>query len=124
MNDPNIQVEVVSDYLLTQSKPQESLFAFAYHVSITNNSDESVQLIDRKWVITDASGIVNEVTGKGVIGEQPVIEPGESYRYSSGSILKTPIGCMQGHYGMRTSDGDKFKATIPVFTLAVPGLVN
>ena len=124
MNATNIQIDVQADYLLERSNPQESMFAFAYHVTISNHSNESVQLLDRKWIITDASGIVNEVEGKGVIGEQPVIEPGQSYQYSSASILKTPIGCMQGHYGMCTADGDKFKATIPVFTLAVPGLVN
>lgn len=124
MNLPSVNVEVVSEYLMEQSNPEESLFAFAYHVTITNASDETVQLINRKWVITDANGLVNEVKGKGVIGEQPLIEPRQHYRYSSGAILKTPLGCMQGHYGMRSKDGDKFKAAIPVFTLAVPGLVN
>ncbi len=124
MSNLNILVEVTSNFLGEQSNPEESLFAFAYHISIHNHSDETVQLLNRKWVITDANGIVNEVKGKGVIGEQPHILAGESYHYSSGAILKTPLGCMQGHYGMRTEDGDKFKVTIPIFTLSVPGLVN
>ncbi len=124
MSNLNIQIEVTSNFLGNQSNPEESLFAFAYHISVHNNSDETVQLLNRKWIITDANGIVNEVKGKGVIGEQPHIPAGESYHYSSGAILKTPLGCMQGHYGMRTEDGDKFKVSIPVFTLSVPGLVN
>lgn len=124
MSEFNINIEVRSEYLGDQSKPEESLFAFAYQITIHNNSNESVQLLNRKWIITDANGSVNEVKGKGVIGQQPIIKPGTSYQYGSGAILKTPLGCMQGHYGMRTIDGDKFKASIPVFTLAVPGLVN
>ena len=124
MSNLNIQIEVTSNFLGDQSNPEESLFAFAYHISIHNHSDENVQLLNRKWIITDANGLVNEVKGKGVIGEQPLIPPGETYRYSSGAILKTPLGCMQGHYGMRTEDGDKFKVNIPIFTLSVPGLVN
>lgn len=124
MSNLNIQIEVTSNFLGEQSNPEESLFAFAYHISIHNHSNETVQLLNRKWIITDANGLVNEVKGKGVIGEQPHILAGESYRYSSGAILKTPLGCMQGHYGMRTEDGDKFKVNIPIFTLSVPGLVN
>ena len=124
MSDLNIQVEVLSNFLGDQSNPEESLFAFAYHVSIHNHSNETVHLLNRKWIITDANGIANEVKGKGVIGEQPHIASGETYQYSSGAILKTPLGCMQGHFGMRTVDGDKFKVAIPIFTLSVPGLVN
>ena len=124
MSNLNIQVEVLSNFLGEQSNPEDSLFAFAYHISIHNHSDETVQLLNRKWIITDANGIVNEVKGKGVIGEQPHISPGETYQYSSGAILKTPLGCMQGHYGMVSEDGDKFKIPIPIFTLSVPGLVN
>ena len=124
MQSSSVIVEVTSEYLIEQSNPEESLFAFAYHVNITNHSPEDVQLINRKWIITDANGTVNEVEGEGVIGEQPTIKPQQSYFYSSGAILKTPIGCMQGYYGMRSADGDQFKATIPIFTLAVPGLVN
>jgi ApaG protein len=124
MNTPAVLIEVTSEFLQDQSNPEQSLFAFAYHITITNQSDETIQLINRKWIITDANGIVNEVEGKGVIGEQPFIMPLQSYSYSSCAILKTPVGCMHGHYGMRNEDGDKFSAAIPVFTLAVPGLVN
>jgi len=124
MPNQNIEIEVTTNFLGEQSNPEESLFAFAYHITVHNHSDEIVQLLNRKWIITDANGIVNEVKGKGVIGQQPLIEPGTSYQYSSGAILKTPLGCMQGHYGMRTEDGDKFKVQIPIFTLSVPGLVN
>lgn len=124
MQTESVNVCVESEYLPDQSNPEESLFAFAYHVTITNNTDQTIRLIDRKWIITDANGIVNEVEGKGVIGEQPVLQSGYSHHYSSGAILKTPFGCMQGHYGMRTEDGDKFNAKIPVFTLTVPGLIN
>jgi len=124
MNEPNIKIEVVPEYISEHSRPMDSAFTFAYHVSIYNCSNENVQLMTRKWVITDANGNKTEVAGDGVIGEQPVIKPGQTHHYSSGAVLKTPLGCMQGHYGMQTEDGDSFNAPIPVFTLAVPGLVN
>jgi len=124
MLNPIIDVSVQSEYLPAQSNPEDSRFTFAYHVVISNHSAESVQLLNRKWIITDANGLVEEVIGDGVIGEQPIIAAGSQHRYSSGAILKTPLGCMQGHYGMRTLDDDHFKAAIPIFTLAVPGLVN
>ena len=124
MSSPAVLIEVTSEFLQDQSNPEQSLFAFAYHITITNQSEETIQLINRKWIITDANGIVNEVEGKGVIGDQPLILPSHSYHYSSSAILKTPVGCMHGHYGMRNEDGDKFYASIPVFTLAVPGLLN
>lgn len=129
-NKPNIDIQVHCEYLPNQSAPEDAYFAFAYHVQIQNLSDQTVQLLNRQWVIMDANGQVREVTGEGVIGEQPVIEPEHSHFYSSWSVIHTPVGCMQGKYGMRVvSDHSapnevEFHAEIPVFTLAVPGKLN
>lgn len=130
LNTPKVDVHIQCEYMLDHSNPDEAHFAFAYHVQIQNNSEHTVQLLNRKWVIMDANGQVKEVQGDGVIGEQPVIKPSHSHFYSSWSVLSTPVGCMQGWYGMRiieegaTSDGVDFHAEIPVFTLAVPGTLN
>ncbi|MBT8140731.1 MAG: Co2+/Mg2+ efflux protein ApaG [Gammaproteobacteria bacterium] len=124
MSQDSINVSVQTEYIEAQSDALNGVFTFAYHVEISNNSSETVQLITRKWIITDANGITKEVSGEGVVGLQPVLQPGQVHRYTSGAVLKTPIGCMYGHYGMRTMQGDTFNANIPVFSLAVPGLVN
>ena len=119
-----IRVAVEPEYLIEQSSPRQSRFLFAYTVTITNLGVETVQLISREWEITDADGRVETVAGPGVIGQQPVIAPGESHRYTSYCPLPTPVGTMQGAYSMRTAAGDSFKATIAPFTLAVPNAVN
>ena len=121
---PKIRVETQCWYLAEQSSPNEHRFAFSYTISIHNDGSEPAQLMTRHWLITDADGKVQEVHGDGVIGNQPVIKPGEHHTYSSGAIIETPVGTMEGRYGMVTSDGSDFDAPIPVFRLAVPGVLN
>jgi ApaG protein len=117
-----INAEVM--YLAGQSNPGERRFVFAYTIDIHNTGRDSAQLLTRHWVITDADGRIQEVHGDGVIGEQPNINPGESHTYSSGAVLETPVGTMEGHYGLVNPDGNHFDAPIPVFRLAVPGVLN
>ena len=117
-------VAVVTTYLPGHSKPELGQYAFAYTITITNNGDVAAQLISRHWIITDANGKVQEVNGDGVVGEQPYLNPGEEFRYSSGAVLETPVGAMQGIYRMEADGGIAFDAPIAPFTLAVPGLLN
>jgi len=119
-----ITVSVKTEYLLQQSKPDEAKFAFAYHITIHNQSDIRAQLLGRHWIITDANEAKQEVRGAGVIGEQPLIAPGQSYKYSSGVMLDTPIGTMEGSYNMRDDKGCEFDATIEPFLLSIPHAVN
>lgn len=117
-----IEVTVETEYQADQSREGE--YVFVYHICIQNKGEQAAQLLSRKWLITDADGNVTEVQGDGVIGEQPVIEPRQEHRYSSYSVLKTEVGCMQGSYQMRGEDGVFFEADIPMFTLAVAGILN
>lgn len=119
-----IVVEVQTEYLVDSSHPAGSKFAFAYHISITNQSNEPVQLLNRYWLITDANGKTTEVSGAGVVGKQPIIQIGETYQYSSGAMLDTPVGSMQGYYEMQRPCGECFQAPIAVFRLAVLNLIN
>jgi len=119
-----IQVEVVTRYLGEQSNPAENRFAFAYTITIRNVGSAAAQLIDRHWIITDGNGKVQEVRGEGVIGEQPVLRPGASHTYTSGCLLETPVGSMQGSFGMINEDGDHFPAPVPVFRLAQPNMLH
>ena len=119
-----IEVSVEPFYLEEQSDPDEGRFVFAYHVRIQNQSVRTVQLINRFWKITDGFGRIQEVRGPGVVGEQPVLNPGEEYEYTSASLLKSPLGTMEGSYIMKTSEGIEFKVKIPCFSLVVPGLLN
>ncbi|EAU42361.1 hypothetical protein FP2506_05966 [Fulvimarina pelagi HTCC2506] len=116
----DILVSVTPHYLAEQSEPSEGRYVWAYTISIENLGEETVQLIDRFWRITDANGNVQEVAGPGVVGDQPVIAPGDSYTYTSGCPLPTPSGIMQGHYGMRDSEGQRFKVDVPAFSLDLP----
>ena len=120
----SISVDVESSYVETQSEPELERFVFAYTVTVTNHGDAPARLVSRHWVITDANGEVTEVQGQGVIGEQPYIEPGKSYQYSSGAVIATPIGTMEGDYKMIGQNGAEFKAPIPVFSLATPGILH
>lgn len=120
----DIQIHVVTQYLADQSLPAENRFVFAYTITITNHRDAAVQLLSRYWRITDANNHVQEVRGDGVVGEQPLIAPGESYRYSSGSMLTTPVGTMEGSYQMVTTTGESFDAPIRAFSLARPGALH
>ena len=122
--DGNIRVVTQCWYLSEQSHPEERRYAFSYTISIHNDGAEPAQLLTRHWLITDADGKVQEVHGDGVVGNQPVIAPGEHHTYSSGAIIETPVGTMEGKYGMKTSSGASFDAPIPVFRLSVPGILN
>lgn len=119
-----IHIKVATSYVDAQSEPDSDRYVFAYTITISNTGDVAAKLISRHWVITDANGKVQEVNGDGVVGEQPHLSPGEEFRYSSGAILETPVGAMQGLYRMRADSGVKFDAPIAPFTLAVPGLLN
>jgi ApaG protein len=117
-------VAVVSEYAADQSRPQDQHWFFVYTITIRNEGPEAVQLIARHWIITDASGRVEEVRGPGVVGEQPVLEPHESFTYTSGCPLKTSFGTMEGTYQMVTQSGEAFDATIAPFTLSEPYTVH
>ena len=119
-----IRIQVATQYVDDQSEPDIDRYVFAYTITIENLSDVSAQLLSRHWLITDANGKVQEVSGDGVVGEQPNLRPGETFRYSSGAILETPVGAMQGRYRMQASNGIGFDAPIPPFTLAVPGVLH
>ena len=123
-NKYEIRIEVATNYVVDQSEPDVGRYVFAYTITIENLSDVAARLLSRHWVITDANGKVQEVTGDGVVGEQPHLNPGESFRYSSGAVLETPVGAMQGSYRMEADNGTNFDAPIPPFTLAVPGVLH
>ncbi len=113
----DIEVEVVPEYLAAESAPQISQFVFAYHITITNKGESEVQLINRHWIITDGEGVVQEVKGEGVVGEQPRLGPGQTHKYSSFCPLSTPTGNMRGSFEMITQKGKKFDVQIPLFFL-------
>ncbi|GAB1459941.1 Co2+/Mg2+ efflux protein ApaG [Thauera sp.] len=115
-----VQVTAVAEYVAEQSRPQDDHFVFAYHITVLNIGSVRAQLLARHWVITDGNGKMQEVHGQGVVGEQPVLSPGQAFRYTSGCVLATPVGTMQGSYRMRADDGHEFEAEIPAFMLAVP----
>ncbi len=119
-----IRVQVQSQFLPDRSAPQEAQFVFAYHITISNVGEQRAQLISRHWVITNADGETEEVRGPGVVGEQPVLGPGEHFEYTSFCPLKTNVGTMHGAYTMVTPEGDAFEARIAPFTLAVPFALN
>ncbi len=119
-----IGVQVETEYLHTQSRPNREQFAFAYHITIRNDGDTGVKLLTRHWLIFDGDKHREEVQGEGVVGEQPYILPGNSYSYTSGCILTTPVGCMQGSYRMVDDHGEEFDAPVALFSLQVPGVVN
>jgi ApaG protein len=120
----DITIEVATDYVDDQSEPDVDRYVFAYTITIANEGDIAAKLLSRHWVITDANGKVQEVNGDGVVGEQPYLNPGEKFRYSSGAVLETPVGAMQGSYKMEADDGENFDAPIAPFTLAVPGVLH
>jgi ApaG protein len=115
-----IEVTARPAYLADQSDPSKNQFVFAYTITITNTGTVTAQLISRHWTITDAEHRVQEVKGVGVVGQQPVLKPGERFEYTSGASLPTPVGTMHGTYRMVAEDGHAFDATIPSFTLSVP----
>ena len=120
----DIEVSVEPFYLEGQSDAENDLYTFAYRVKLKNHGKITVQLISRHWIITDSTGEVTHVKGEGVVGEQPVLAPGEDYEYTSGSRLRSPMGTMHGTYQMRRETGEMFDAKIPVFTLSAVDLLS
>ena len=119
-SDYMLEISIATQFLDEQSDPDEERYAFAYTIRIRNLGRLPAQLLDRHWIITDADGKVEEVRGEGVVGEQPRIEPGDQFTYTSGAVLRTSVGTMEGSYGMTGDDGTRFDAPIPPFTLSVP----
>ncbi|MBT8769149.1 Co2+/Mg2+ efflux protein ApaG [Pseudomonas boanensis] len=119
-----IDVSVITRYLAEQSQPDENRFAFAYTVTIHNNGELPAKLVSRHWIITDGDGHVQEVRGAGVVGQQPLIAPGASHTYTSGTVMATRVGSMQGSYQMVAEDGKQFDAIIAPFRLAMPGALH
>ena len=119
-----IAIEVATRFLPEESAPDDGRYVFAYTIRIHNHGPVPAQLISRHWIITDANGKVQEVRGEGVVGEQPYLKPGQGFRYSSGAVLETPVGAMQGSYQMVADDGEQFDAPIAAFRLAMPGLLH
>ena len=120
----DIEVVVEPFYLEEQSDPEDDRYVWGYRIIISNNSAIAVRLVNRYWNITDQNGQVDEVTGPGVVGEQPRLSPGDTYEYSSGCPLDTPSGLMFGHYQMETDEGEMFDVDIPAFSLDSPGLLR
>jgi ApaG protein len=120
----NIEVEVEPIYMPERSSPGESRYVWAYRVTIANRSDDAVQLLTRYWRIIDGNGKVEEVRGPGVVGEQPELNPGDSYQYTSGCPLTTPTGFMGGYYTMRDEAGAMFEVQIPLFALDLPDIIR
>jgi ApaG protein len=121
-DDKRYDITVVpnSAYLADQSDPEKEQFVFAYTITVTNTGTLAAQLVSRHWIITDAEHRVQEVKGLGVVGQQPRLKPGESFEYTSGASIPTPVGTMRGTYQMVAEDGHAFDAPIPLFTLSVP----
>ncbi len=120
----HIDISVNTAYLEDQSDPSADRYVFAYTITIANVGTVAAQLISRHWVITDAENVVQEVKGLGVVGEQPLLRPGESFEYTSGTAMATPVGTMRGTYQMVAEDGNKFDAEIPTFTLSMPRILH
>jgi len=114
-----VSVHVQSQYVASQSSPDDDRYVFAYTITIRNLGRSSVQLLGRYWLITNGNGRETEVQGEGVVGEQPLIAPGNEFQYTSGAVIETPMGTMQGHYVMVDEQGDTFHFEIPVFRLAI-----
>ena len=119
-----IDVQTAPQFLPDQSDPDNDRYVFAYTITIKNIGSVPAQLISRHWIITDANNAVQEVRGLGVVGEQPLLKPGESFEYTSGTALATPVGTMKGTYQMTAEDGVQFEAEIPEFTLAIPRVLH
>ncbi|MEP7314452.1 MAG: Co2+/Mg2+ efflux protein ApaG [Pseudomonadota bacterium] len=120
----SIRVDVETSYLSEQSDPGEHRFVFSYTITIRNEGRVPARLVTRHWLITDANGKTQEVRGDGVVGEQPHLKPGQGFRYSSGAVIATPVGAMQGTYEMVGDDGARFDAPIAPFRLAIPGVLH
>jgi ApaG protein len=120
----NIKVNVQTRYIEDQSNPEKNYYVFAYTITIVNQGQQAAQLLTRHWVITDSNHKVQEVRGDGVIGEQPILKPGEQFVYTSGTMLETSVGTMKGSYQMKADDGFQFDATIEEFVLSTPRVLH
>jgi len=120
----NIKVDVETHYIAEQSNPEQNFFVFAYTITIQNKGQQTAQLLTRHWVITDANNKVQEVRGDGVVGEQPVLKPGEQFVYTSGTMLETSVGTMKGSYQLESEDGSMFDAVIQEFVLSAPRILH
>jgi ApaG protein len=119
-----VSVHVDTSFVDEQSEPERERYVFAYHVSIENQGSKSAQLLSRHWIITDATGHIEEVKGEGVIGEQPTLAPGETFKYTSAAMIATPVGTMHGSYQMQAEDGTQFDAPISAFRLSIPNILH
>jgi ApaG protein len=119
-----IDIQVQTQYLTDQSDPASNRYVFAYTITVLNSGNVPAQLISRHWVITDADDAVQEVRGLGVVGHQPLLEPGQNFEYTSGCVLATPVGTMKGSYHMTAEDGVQFEAPIPEFVLSMPRVLH
>jgi ApaG protein len=119
-----IEVAAATQYLAEQSDEGADRYVFAYTIKLRNTGNVAAQLISRHWIITDAKGLVQEVRGLGVVGAQPLLEPGQSFEYTSGAAIATSVGTMKGSYQMIATDGTRFEAEIPQFTLSVPRVLH
>jgi len=119
-----ISITVNTAYLADQSDPASDRYVFSYTITIANSGTVAAQLISRHWIITDAENVTQEVKGLGVVGEQPLLRPGDSFEYTSGTAMATPVGTMHGTYQMVADDGNKFEAEIPRFTLSMPRVLH
>ena len=119
-----IGVSAAAQYLPEQSDEEAGRYVFTYTITLRNLGNATAQLVSRHWIITDSEGLVQEVRGLGVVGEQPVLRPGESFEYTSGAAIATPVGTMRGAYQMLAEDGTRFEAPIPEFTLSVPRVLH
>ena len=120
----SLKITVETHYLADQSEPESERYVFAYTITIQNTGAVPARLLDRHWIITDANGKVQQVRGDGVVGEQPTIMQDQNAWHSSGAVIETPVGAMEGSYGMLSDDGAQFRADIPCFRLAVPGVLH
>ncbi|WP_455200223.1 Co2+/Mg2+ efflux protein ApaG [Kaarinaea lacus] len=120
----NIAIDVETSYLEDQSSPDMNRYVFAYTITIRNEGQLPAKLLTRHWIINDANGNTQEVHGEGVVGEQPYLKPGESFQYTSGTVIETPVGSMEGSYQMLSEDGTPFDADIPAFTLSLPNKLH
>ncbi len=122
--DKDIHISIETSYIEDQSDPLSERYVFSYTITISNAGNTPARLINRHWIITDANGDVQEVRGEGVVGEKPYLKPGEAFRYTSGTVMQTPVGSMRGSYEMISDANETFDVEIPMFTLSIPGVLH
>ena len=123
-SEHDTRVDVETSYIPDQSAPEQNRYVFSYTITIRNHGSQPAKLLSRHWIITDANGKVEEVRGEGVVGEQPYLKPGDGFRYTSGTVIATPVGSMQGSYHLLADDGSEFDTPIPAFSLSIPNALH